>query len=555
MDFDLAAQRLARDHEQRRRRQRQRHGGRGGVVSAEAQRQVQLRKQAHERALLQKQRQEHRMQVWQSYMRDCDRQLHVTSLLPSTTTTTTRLPAHHWSTIPHLELTATSIHGDGDKIALPPSVLEHLTTTTTTTNQRDGTPWIFRIAVRNPNYTSFPHSPQIQALEPRNDDDDDDMDVDDNDDDTAVAQRTAPYVDELSQYYYRAWTHGTVVEFTQDEGCIGLPHRMASTLIGQSQGQVPVRRTVDPAAAAVRTTTEEPLHKGVTASAHEEEGHTTTKEEEEEEYHTSGHLAWGAFDVPAVPIEVSLVHLPKGRACTLQPTAQAITAGFYHLPNVKLVLEQSLIRTRAVLSVHDSVETWHRGVCYPLIVTHVEPATYHAVVCLDTDLTVDFAPPPTSETTNRNTATQEAADSTTTTTPSGGGGHVLGQRVGGDSSSSSQPQAPQSQSTSVPTSVVDSSSVLPDDDDDEPAVGTPNVCTVQIRTATRRLQRRFVRDTTTLTDLFAWITQQHQQQQTANFQLVTRLPRRVLTLQQQADATLQELEFGTQELWWLELLE
>merc|ERR1712226_1668225 len=202
------------------------------------------------------------------------------------------------------------------------------------------------------------------------------------------AEKLGAYMDELS-HKYLALTHGTVVEFTQEEGQVGLPSPIAAALIAQAGGSISIKRTKD-----LATTTQTNMLDGEQAMVQSDGNIAAATAEHEIEEKTPGHLAWGAFDVPDVPIEISLVKLPKGRACTLIPTQEALQNGFYNLKDIKLVLEQSLIRTRAVLSVNDIVNTWHRGVQYNVQVSKLEPAYYGAVVCINTDITVDFAAPP-----------------------------------------------------------------------------------------------------------------------------------------------------------------
>merc|ERR1712151_1187399 len=115
-----------------------------------------------------------------------------------------------------------------------------------------------------------------------------------------------------------------------------------------------------------------------------------TKASDVYEEKTPGHLAWGEFDVPDLKVEVVLVNLPKGRGCTLVPTKESVLKGFHNLKDMKAVLEQSLIRTRATLSLHDKVHCWHRGKKFDLTVTSLEPNTYNAVSCINTDIEVDF---------------------------------------------------------------------------------------------------------------------------------------------------------------------
>ncbi|KAL3762184.1 hypothetical protein ACHAW5_002772 [Stephanodiscus triporus] len=128
------------------------------------------------------------------------------------------------------KLTPSSIHGDGDKILLPPSVLAALMTSGEIVGEgatimgHNGRPIAFRIGVPDPDY-AFPASDKmrdmIEDVRRRTSDeeggaiastDDDDKDDDDDDDDDVDKAR----VDELS-YRYLTYTHGTVVEFTEEE--------------------------------------------------------------------------------------------------------------------------------------------------------------------------------------------------------------------------------------------------------------------------------------------------------------------------------------------------
>ena len=69
----------------------------------------------------------------------------------------------------------------------------------------------------------------------------------------------------------------------------------------------------------------------------------------------------------------------------------AIENGFYGLKNIKLALEQSLIRTRGCLNLKDVVPCWFRGKRFDLIVSEVIPSTVEAVSCVNTDVEVDIA--------------------------------------------------------------------------------------------------------------------------------------------------------------------
>lgn len=414
-----------------------------------------------------------------------------------------------------LLLKATSIYGEGDKIALPPSVLEILTQSLISqTDHNEASqqqqPWTFRIGILNPEY-SFPASSVLQNLPLSMEDGDGSLEFDDDDDyDDDNLQNTAAYLDELS-HKYLAYTHGTVVEFTQDEGYVGLPEPIAQALLRQATTAIPVTRTKDKAAAVATNGNDDGdiLMRTDGMDDNDNDGEKTP-----------GHLAWGAFDIPDVDIEISLVRLPKGRTAQLRPTTDAIAHGFYELNNVKLVLEQSLIRTRATLSVGDMIHTWHRGIKFDLTVTAVSPLSYRSVSCINTDIEIDFEAPATTATTKRN----DSSNSKET-------GHVLsapmqsGRRLMDESPPLLRPLAEHSPPT--PTDLL-----LPE----PPLEQHEGVVTVLIRAANgARGQRRFDIATATIQDLFAFATSllmvaSHENDDAVidgSFQLVTRFPRRV----------------------------
>lgn len=349
--------------------------------------------------------------------------------------------------------------------------------------------------------------------------DDSEGDEEDDDDDDKAKDI---YLDEL-KHKYLSVTYGSVVEFTQEDGHIGLPEPIAVALLDanriNSTAPIPTTRTVDPASAAAASAAAA-MTKVV---EHDDDGEDDADadandamqqdepDESDNEEKTPGHLAWGAFDVPSLPIEVSMVNLPKGRACTLIPTAQAVQNGFYDLKNVKLVLEQSLIRTRATLSVHDMVHTWHRGKKYDLRVTQVTPALYGAVTCINTDIEVDIG---VAEGCGDSTEPQQQQQALPpSSAPAGGqvlGGGFAGRRL--DDAVVPVQAAP-------PVNTVEQ--LLPE----PPADQSEGVCTVQIRADGAHGRRRFDVQTATLSDLFAFAeTLTHGEKQ---FRLVTRFPRRV----------------------------
>lgn len=467
MEFEAAARRLANDQSKLK--------PRDNAVSAKAKREADYRKKQQERLRLERERRQKQQDYMQSYMISCDRALGVSSLSPS-------------SFVP------TSIHGDGDKIALPPSVLQHLSDAHIM--EESSSPLTFRVGVLRPGYT-FPASPLLQTLQVPND-----MEVDDDSDDEEGENSKAAYVDEIS-HKYLSYTYATVVEFTQEEGHVGLPASIAAALLVDG---VPAMRTKDPAG--------------------DDKAAATSDEEK-----TSGHLAWGAFDIPDVEVEVTLVKLPKGRMCTLIPTMEAIRNGFHNLKDIKLVLEQSLIRTRATLSTNDLVHTWHRGIRYNLRVASVTPCDYQAVTCINTDMEVDIG---INEEFEQEAAQQnpQRRQESQCLFAARGKGHVLSEIA------SSGPQ--QSQQMSPPTKL------LPE----PPLDQTEGICTVQIRAqGGASSRRRFDVTTAKLQDLFAFAASLVD---VDDFRLVTRFPRRVFVLTE-ASTTLADAGIGAgQEMFILE---
>ena len=470
MDFDRAVQRLAKGN-----------SGRGTrrshlEISAKAKREAELRKKQQERLAEERRLAQARQEAIQKYMTQCQRQLGVRDVVSE-------------------PLKATSIHGDGDKIALPPSVLERLTMDGMETTA--GNPWTFRIGILNPDY-SFPASPLISSIK-FSEDAMEDSDSSDDEDETP----TAAYLDELS-HKYLSLVHGSVVEFTQEEGHVGLPESIASALLQNSS--VPSHRTVDPAA-----------------------GDEVMQEDDLDDEQTPGHLAWGAFDIPSLPIEVSLVKLPKGKACTIVPTEAAIENGFYNLPDVKLVLEQSLIRTRATLSKGDVVRTWHRGVKYDMAVASVTPADFDAVLCINTDIEVDFGA-------NEAIASKMVTETTEGSVPSQPAGRRLNDPT----------PSPASATNPIPAPATIELRPEPPVDQKE------GVCVVQLQGDGVRGRRRFDVQVATVQDLFDFAASLLPEYY--SFRLVTRFPRRIFTMDD-ASSTLSEAGIASrQEAFMLERL-
>lgn len=561
MEFEYAAKRLERDQAKYRGR-----GSRGGpVLSVKAKRQAEYRKKQQEKARVEKEKKKQQLLYIQSYFNACERKLGVKTLQLQ--------GGEDNNTTTSLRLQPTSIYGDGDKISLPPSVLQFLSTNTMmgAVNGGASSPWIFRIGILNPNY-DFPSSKQLQSMTvPREEDDDEDEDRDvvmgdknnDSDDDDEDGNNAlTPYLKELKEKYI-SYTHGTVVEFTQEDGYIGLPKLISSALLSgnkkvdeeimvddennnDSLFQIPVTRTVDPST--------------ITTIVIDEDDGDHTKEEEgkeedndghdEETTKTPGHIAYGNFDIPDMKIEINLIKLPKGSGCTLVPTRNAIQNGFYNLKDVKLVLEQSLIRTRATLSIGDTVYTWHRGIQFDLIVSDVSPSTFHAISCINTDIEVIIGE---NESITKEQQEQEKdnerlqqhqkennKNKNDATMPSSGGYTLAGGSVSDNSSSNSSNNRASEATTQLLSSSAKNLIEEPPIDQKE------GVCTVQIRTPNGRSngRRRFDIHKATIHNLFTFVLSlliNDESENTDNnnntcnsFRLVTRYPRRIFSYDNQS---------------------
>jgi hypothetical protein len=487
MDFTIAAQRLARDQN------KHRQGRRPVEMSAKAKRESELRKQQQTAMAIQRDYEKKQAEYLKHYFIQREQSLSVKYLGL---------------------LAATSIYGEGDKIALPPSVLQALTAADSyDTTSLASTPWTFRVGLCNPDY-SFPASPLLQALTAQ--EDDEVLDDSDHDDDASFH---AAFLDELD-HKYLAYTHATVVEFTQEEGHVGLPEPIAVVLLEKArlkqQGSVDIStfRTIDPAAVAEDIETK----------------HSMGTDMDNDDEKTPGHFAWGAFDLPNFPIEISLVKLPQGQGATLTPTLDAIQNGFYNLDDIKLVLEQSLVRTRATLTVGDTIQSWHRGRKYELKVSALRPPSFNAVVCLNTDLEVEFG-----------VAHEESIEDLVDKRA----GNSLPANANAGNNIRGRTLAEASQVVSAAVSAVTGEHInLPE----EPPADADNVCLVQIRSDNNQGRRRFD-VTSTMNDLFLFASTVTTE---TRFQLVTRFPRRVFTLADGAQ-TLQEAGITTkQELFMIE---
>lgn len=552
MDFDIAVNKLSRNHSKQVRRNRGKNtiGIRGGsnsnrFLSEKAKRDAEHNKRkAEENRRVEKIKKEKLRHIY-SYFSQCERDLGTVKNISDSTTDN--------------RFKAVSIHGDGDKITLPVSVLKTLMDLKDAGNFGNGvSPFEFRVGILNPDY-KFPSSPKLiemmEKVHVSSRDDggfsDDDDDEDENKTETC---KTVPFLEELS-HKYLSYTHCTVVEFTQEEGHVGIPRSVASVLLTEnSTRKISVRRTVDPATDLL---SEEKLEMEsddeITGTS---EGTSFNNTEPKNEEKTPGHLAWGEFDVPNNEIEVTMVKLPKGRGCTLTPTRESVAHGFHNLKDVKAVLEQSLIRTRATLSVNDTVHCWHRGIKFELKVSSVSPGDFSAVSCINTDIEVDIGNPDEYSSVESGASSKivpgsENSQPSSVTTAGRKIGSSAYKKVVSTQLSSSQLQ----NNTDSEFSMLIRSKLVPE----EPPQGQKlGVITAQIRGDGKVGQRRFDISTCALSDLFAFAAEvcwDIESQQIPPFRLVTRFPRRVFELSSSASISLKEAGIeGGREMFMMELI-
>jgi hypothetical protein len=660
MDFDAAINKLERNHSQLRKVSRNKAASQERLQRQAAQRRK-LAEERKQRERLQQRKLHHAKQ----YMDHWDN------------TNVSASASLQW------QLQPTSIHGEGDKIALPASVLEKLVRNSTAGgggyDDKDETetapfsfgphkPLTFRIGIRNPQHdnkddkdNNFPSSSSMKALMEQHRPPDDDLDGNTTttspmDLDTESEKKTTTgsmeiddnefksdaYLEEL-QHQFSSYTYCTVVEFTQEEGNIGLPKAVAQKLLmGQmlskqataddprirkdvengtsttgSSYVIPSKRTVDPTTLPgyVKPVVPEkasmfekgdfahhikkdlivkvtevhldnelvPFYNVQTLDGSQEiqttDGHLqplssyggqssdgdgageTSNGADSITDDTPGHMNYGAFDVPAIALEVTLVSkpLPKGTDCTLTPTLQAFKHGWNDVPDIKAALEQSLTRTRATLCVNDTITCWHKGKAFELTVSHVTPDTYGAISCINTDIEVDIGYNPLLS--RGEGSGGEKMDTTTLEAPpKENGGYTLGGRVLSSSlAPSSQQQNNQGQALAGNGSTVES--LLLELPEEPEAASSDNVATILVRAPPPTqfsVQRRFDVSTATVNHLFKFATANLMlaNNSTTNttrtgtgagvplFQLVTRFPRQEYQLAD-GDKTLRDVGLQT----------
>lgn len=493
--------------------------------------------------------------------------------------------------------------------SLPPSFLNSLAEKDVLSmNQARGQPLFFRLGIRREKY-DFPSSvsmkKRMEQVNIHSDLDNNRLDLENNEDvtnhmheDSAFEENekieeeeqglnTEDYLDELANEYV-SYTHAAVVEFTEEEGFIGLPINVASVLLARrlspetggirtvesdiNQQKVQSRLTSDPA--LVSSDTQIPSTGKVSTSDETKELDKISDEEEK----TPGHPAYGAFPVPADHIHVTLLtNLPLGIKCTLAPTPDAIINGFYELKNIKLVLEQSLTRTRATLGVGDTVHTWFRGKKFDLRVKDVTPADFGVVSCVNTDVEVDIAPVEDSgekkekEEIKRNI--QNGTVSESNCTPTLNNISKVGKH---DKETKSLPFSSSGYRLSDTIESLPLSSNIEKVESvrkeyllplEPPVTQTQNVVSVQIRGDRNSQRRRFDINATKVLHLFEFaisesvitnVDNNNNDDRATNeavcFQLVTRFPRRVLDWQKDREKSLQDVGLGKQELFMVEKL-
>lgn len=259
MDFEFALGKLERDHNRIRKEYREKNS-----LSQRIKKEAEVRRRQLEAKKLKDEQKKRKLDCVKDYMQRCEKMVGTQSEKET------------------YILKVREFEGNGDKIILPPSVLESFVSENSFSSS---SPLTFRVAVPDAAY-SFPASEELRQMRDNFDPDEDFEEESDS---------TIPFLSELS-HRYLSYTHASVLEFTAEEGEVGLPPCLMKRLSTSSLSC----------------------------------------------------------------LELTRVKLCKGTACTLQPTRKAIQNGFYNLRDVKLVLEQSIVRTRATLTVKDTIQTWHR---------------------------------------------------------------------------------------------------------------------------------------------------------------------------------------------------
>jgi hypothetical protein len=434
-------------------------------------------------------------------------------------------------------LSAYPVHGDGDKVTLPVSVLESLQAVVL---EQSNLPLVFRIAVAKAGVADLSGPDCVDLLKaareetgaskPSGSDDsassDDGSSDDDSDDEVGPTNRLNQFiVDHDVARKHVELAHAGVVEFSAPDGFVGLPRSIAKRLLSAPIPShiLPSPKSTDDEDAPWRCelcNTDNAI--ASEGSADDAVCKTCTAPRPSNVVTSTGKPAYGSFPTPSQPLTVSLVRVPKGTGCTIIPTVKSLTTGFLELEDVKLVLEQSLIRTRTTLSPNDTVTLWHRGKAFDLIVKGVTPAYAGVVCCVDTNIEVDIGENVefTKMVTDAKSAAQSSSSSATTTSSSSSGSSAFG-GTGHTLMSSPQPM------DIVPPSPARKA----------PPVPPPNApaCRILIRYSGGSLQHAFVTATTSVADLYAWVGDLGNE-----YAIVSRFPRKVYD---KADGLLKDVGF------------
>lgn len=520
MDFDLAERKLKSDQKKLRSQVRNRNAARtlaSADESTKAKRLETFRKQQLEKRKAEEELKRKQLNRILTIFRTVENRLGVNRHIKTDDSS--------------LTLEATSVYGQGDKITLPASILASLADKDLLSFSREsGQPLFFRLGIRRSNYV-FPQSDGMKNImngfkqntvtttsSMYENENLDDLSDDDIDDEMGNSWESA-YIDELNQEYI-SYTYASVIEFSQDEGFVGLPASTAKALLKSNGSEVIPTKTISDPAAVMKD-----INDDIDADRMTDENN----DEESPEQKTPGHPAYDLFELPASPIEISLVtHLPLGNKCALQPSEDSIRKGFYGLVDVKLALEQSLIRTRGCLNVGDLVHCWFRGKKFDLTVTDVYPQNVGAISCVNCDIEVDIVPVE-NGTTSKNDGVKEPIDRTES------GGYRLGGSV------------PESK-VSVGNKDVDDRSQeikLPV----EPQEGeTEGVIAIQIKGKGKSSKRRFYKHDK-LNSIFDFVIADGLSSANDKFRLVTRYPRRVF---ERGEGSIGDCNFSKAEVFLVE---
>ena len=429
--------------------------------------------------------------------------------------------------LPPQPLSAYPVHGDGDKIALPVSALESLQNVF---EDNGNLPLIFKLEILTSPQPPPPDAQQVlkaareaagtDTMADSSDSDSSGAPEGDSDDDGTANGAYAQFIIDydLSRRAV-AFTHAGVCEFSAPENAIGLPKTVADRLIADSVKS----HTLPPPPATSDSPWTCELCRTVGIAPSVSTCPTCAAPQPVAAVTSTGKPAFGLFATPTPSVVATLIRAPKGTQCCLMPSTLSLLTGFLDLEDVKLVLEQSLIRTRTTLTVGDTVTVWHKGKGFELLCQSIEPSYAGVVCCIDTNIEVDIGENVdfTKRVEDAKAQTNEALARQVDAAPSEAAFSGAGQTL----SSPSTPLQP-------PAAVVRHDVNLPP----EPPVDAA-ACRVLVRfPGGESLQRRFDVAVATLEDLYALAGGG------GGYVLVERFPRKVYG-RDEGGKTLEELGF------------